>query len=51
MLQEGHDVLEEVFVGQLLLGERPYYGVEHQEGEMVDEQPCRLGYPKTNGSD
>ena len=40
MLQEGHDVLEGVSVGQLLRGERPYDGVEHLKSEVVDEQPC-----------
>ena len=39
MLQKGHDVLEGACVGQLLLCEPPYDGVEHLESEVVDDSP------------
>ena len=39
MLQEGHDVIEGISVGQFPLGERPYDGMEHLERKVVDEQP------------
>ena len=39
MPQECHDVLEGVFVGQPLLRQGAYDGIEHLERKVVDEQP------------